>query len=74
MLLCILLVPYAESLAPPNSSCAVRIYVLDFLRVIHSHTDSKSREKAAEPKLAKLGIFPMVFLAHVVDFLAPNFF
>ena len=30
MLLCILLIPYAESLAPPNSSCAVQIYMLDF--------------------------------------------
>ena len=32
--------------------------------------DSKPREKAAEPKLAQLEIFPMDFFAHVVDFLA----
>ena len=71
MLLCILLVPYAESLAHPNSSCAVRIYMIDFLRIIQrAITIATPREKAAEPKLAQLGNFPMDFLAHGVDFLA----
>ena len=72
MLLCILLIPYAESLAPPNSSCAVRIYMLDFLWIIQENSTNShtKREKAAEPKLAQLGNFPMDFLAHGVDFLA----
>ena len=63
MLLCILLIPYAESLAPPNSSCAVRIYMLDFYGLSRAIPMANHDKKAADPKLAQLGIFLMDFFS-----------
>ena len=63
MLLCILLVPYAESLAPLNSSCAVRIHMLDFYGLSRAIPIANHDKKAAEPKLAQLGIFSYGFFS-----------
>ena len=63
MLLCILLIPCAESLAPPNSSCAVRIYMLDFYGLSRAIPIANHDKKGSWAQTSPTGNFSYGFFS-----------